>query len=156
MLLKKHRSVLLEPDELVVWAFLRGLLSPNRKDAWDKLSLVLRSYCSIGGKARRIHSADLHLFKHMFYVEPPGNKLRAFLAHGPQQSFPAFVDERDVVEVDNAGSPVLAPARPLPGCSQLVDPRPDQASLHDPSPICCRLDDGDLEHVDSLIGCSLT
>src|SRR5258707_8240179 len=38
------------------------------------------------------------------FRSPPGNKLRAFLAHGPQQSFPAFVDERDVIEVDDAGS----------------------------------------------------
>src|SRR5258708_18586833 len=122
----------MEPDELVAWASLRRLLSPNRKDAWVKLSLVLRSYCSIGGKARRIHSADLHLFKHMFYVQPPGNKLRAFLAHGPQQSFPAFVDERDVIEVDNAGSLVLALVRPLPGYSQLANPRPHQPPLHTP------------------------
>src|SRR5258708_29506164 len=120
---------------------------PNRKDAWDELSSVLRSYCSIAGKAHRIRSADLHLFKHMFYVQPPGNQLRAFLAHGPQQSFPAFVDERDVIEVDNAGALVVAPVRFLPGCSQFADPRPDQASLHDPSPICFRLLDGDLQHV---------
>src|SRR5229473_6592459 len=146
MLLKKHRSVLLEPDELVVWAFLRGLLSPNRKDAWDELSLVLRSYCSIGGKARRIRSADFHLFKHMFYVQPSGNKLRAFLGHSPQQPFPAFVDGRDVIEVDNAGPLVLSPVRPLPGCSEFADPRPHQASLHDPFPFCRRLRHGDLQH----------
>src|SRR5216684_5825425 len=89
----------------------------------------------------------LQLQKHMLDVKPPGYKLRAFLGHSPQQPFPAFVDERDVIEVDNAGSLVRALVRPLPGCSQLADPRPDQASLHDPYPICCRLHDGDLQHV---------
>src|SRR6266478_6695491 len=89
----------------------------------------------------------LQLLKHMLEVQTPGNKLRAFLGHSPQQSFPAFVDERDVIEVDNAGSLVLASVRPLPGCSQLANPRSDQASLHDPSPICFRFRDGDLQHV---------
>src|SRR6267378_3714317 len=86
------------------------------------------------------------LFNHMLDVHTGGYKLRAFLGYSPQQSFPAFVDERDVIEVDNAGSLVMAPVRPLPGCSQFADPRPDQASLHDPSPLCCRLHDGDLQH----------
>src|SRR6267142_2780266 len=89
----------------------------------------------------------LQLFKHMLDVHAPGYKLCAFLGHGPQQSFPAFVDERDVVEVDDAGSLVLAPMRPLPGCSQLADPRPNQAPLHGPSPVCCGLRDSDLEHI---------
>src|SRR5713101_955667 len=83
----------------------------------------------------------------MLRVHTAGYELRAFFGDGPQQSFPAFVDECDVVEVDNAGALVVAPVRSLPGCSQFADPRPDQASLHDPSPICCRLRDGDLQHV---------
>src|SRR6266576_1322755 len=88
----------------------------------------------------------LQLFNHMLDVHTAGYKLRAFLGYRPQESFPAFVDERDVIEVDNAGSLVMAPVRPLPGSSQFPDPRPHQASLHDPSPLCCRLHDGDLQH----------
>src|ERR1700722_3476787 len=88
----------------------------------------------------------LQLFNHMLDVHTTGYKLRAFLGYSPQQSYRAFVDERDVIEVDNAGTLVMAPVRPLPACSQFADPRPDQASLHDPAPLCCRLHDGDLQH----------
>ncbi len=82
----------------------------------------------------------------MLDVHTRGYELRAFLGHSPQQSFPALVDGRDVIEVDNAGPLVLAPVRPLPGCSEFADPRPHQASLHDPSPFYRRLRHGDLQH----------
>src|SRR6266851_6102643 len=102
-------------------------------------------------------ATSLHVFEHMLDVQTIGYKLRAFLRHSPQQPFPAFVDERDVIEVDNAAPLVLALMRSLPGCSQFADPRPDPALLHDPSPFRWRLRDSDLQHVDSPpIGCSLT
>lgn len=75
--------------------------------------------------ADRFHAASLHLFKHMLDVQAPGYELRTFLGYGSQQAFPAFVDECDVIQVDNAGPLVLASVRHLPGCSQFVDPRPD-------------------------------
>jgi hypothetical protein len=83
----------------------------------------------------------------MLDVQALGYELRAFVGHSPQQSFPAFVDERDVVEVDNAGPLVLTLACPRPGCSQLADPRSHQASLQDPFTICRPVHDGDPQHL---------
>jgi hypothetical protein len=74
----------------------------------------------------------LQLLKHMLDVNPVGNELRASLGHSPQESFPVFVDERHITKVDNAGSLVVASARPRPGISQLTDRRPDQAPSDDP------------------------
>src|SRR6266481_1931547 len=82
----------------------------------------------------------------MLYVHAIGYELRAFFRHSPQQSFPAFVDERDIVKVDNAG-PLVSAAPSSPGCSQLADPGSDQAPLHDPPSFCWRLRDGDLQHI---------
>ena len=83
----------------------------------------------------------------MLDVHAGGDELRAFLGESPQQSFTAFVNERDIIKVDNAGSVVLACVRPLPRCLQLADPRSDQAPLHDPPSFCWRLRHGDLQHV---------
>jgi hypothetical protein len=55
------------------------------------------------------------LFKHVLDVDPIGDELHASLGHSPQESFPVFVDERHIAKVDNAGSLVVAPARPRPG-----------------------------------------
>ena len=83
----------------------------------------------------------------MLDVHARGYELRAFLGESPQQSFAAFVNERDIVKVDNAGSLVVVRVCTLPRCSQLTDPRPDQAPLHDPPSFCWRLGHGDLQHV---------
>ena len=83
----------------------------------------------------------------MLDVHALGDELRAFLGHSPQQSFPAVVNKSDIIKVDNAYSLVPAAASPLPGCSQLADPRSDQAPLHDPSSFCWRLLHRDLQHV---------
>src|SRR5260370_36113065 len=82
----------------------------------------------------------------MLYVHAIGCELRALFRHSPQQSLPGFVDERDIVKVDNAGSLVSAAPSP-PGCSQLADPWSDQAPLHDPPSFSWRLRYGDLQHV---------
>jgi hypothetical protein len=82
----------------------------------------------------------------MLYVHATGYELRAFLRHSPQQSFPAFVDKRDIIKVDNAGSLVSA-APSSPGCSQLANPWSDQAPLHDPPSFSRCLRYGDLQHV---------
>ena len=82
----------------------------------------------------------------MLYVHAIGYELRTFFRHSPQQSLPVFVDERDIVKIDNAGS--LVPAAPSsPGCSELGDPWSDQAPLHDPPSFSLRLRYGDLQHV---------
>src|SRR5580698_7560593 len=82
----------------------------------------------------------------MLDVHATGYELRAFLRHSPQQSFPAFVDKRDIVKVDNAVA--LVPAAPFsPGCSQLAHPWADPAPLHDPPSFSWRLRYGDLQHV---------
>src|SRR5258707_6632799 len=82
----------------------------------------------------------------MLYVHAIGCESRAFFRHSSQQSFPALVDERDVVEVDNAGALVSA-APSSPGCSQLANPGSDQAPLHDPPSFCWPLRDGELHHI---------
>ena len=99
------------------------------------------------GTCPRVATGLRHLFQYMLDVQTRRNELGSFLAHGSQQSFPAFVDERDVIQVDNAGSLVLNPVRTLPGGSQLADPRPNQTTLQDPSPIRFRLRDGYFQHV---------
>jgi hypothetical protein len=80
-------------------------------------------------------------------VEPVGDELRALRGHNPQESFPAFVDERDITKVDNACSSAAVTVRCFPTCSQLTDPRPDQLALQNPSLFGWRFIDSDAHHV---------
>jgi hypothetical protein len=77
----------------------------------------------------------------------PSYKLRAVLPHCPQQPLPTLVNQSDIVQVDDACSTIVALIGPLPGRSQLSDPRPDQVPLHNESPFCWRFHNSDLQHV---------
>ena len=83
------------------------------------------------------------LIENVLDVHTGGDELRAFLRHSPQESFPAFVDERHITKVDNARSSAVVAVRLFPACSQLADPRPDQPALQNPPLFRRRLIDGD-------------
>jgi len=79
-------------------------------------------------------------------VEPVDDELHALLGHGPQESFPAFVDERQITKVNNACSSATVTVRCFPTCSQLKDPWPDQLALQNPPLFGWRLVDSDARH----------
>ncbi len=77
-------------------------------------TLFLRSCLSMGGRVTCcVRSADgirdffTSSSSCWVYIAGLAMSLRAFLGQRPQQSFPAFVDERDIIKVDNAGALVL-------------------------------------------------
>src|SRR5258707_11545375 len=88
----------------------------------------------------------LQLYEQAPDVEPVGGELHGLLGHSPQESFPAFVDERPISKVDNACSSAAVTVRCFPTCSQLKDPRPDQLALQNPSLFGWRLIDSDAHH----------
>src|ERR1700683_5187628 len=85
--------------------------------------------------------------KHMLDVEAIGYELRPLFGHGSQQSFAAHVDERDLIEVDNASTPLTAWDPAFPVCSHLANPRTHQATVENPSHFRGAFAGGNPQHV---------
>jgi hypothetical protein len=96
-------------------------------------------------------AGGLHLLKHMFRVQTTGYELCTFLAHSPKQPFPALVDKRHIIEVDDASLPALRSVLLFPARSQFANPRPDQPALQNPSIFRLRLGDSDFQHALPLL-----
>jgi hypothetical protein len=95
--------------------------------------------------------ACLHLFKQMFRVQATRYELCTFLGHSPQQPFPAFVDKRHIIQVDDASLTVLSAVTLFPARSQFANPPPDQPALQNPSLFRLRLGDSDFQHAVPLL-----
>lgn len=86
-------------------------------------------------------------FKHIFRVNSSGYELRTLLADRSQQCFSALVDERHVIQVENAVLPRMRSALLFPERPQFLNPRPYQLALQDPSVLCLRFHESDFQHV---------
>jgi hypothetical protein len=64
----------------------------------------------------------------------------------PAAAFPALVNKRQIVQVDNALWSALASVLLFPALSQLVDPWLDQLALQNPLIFRSRLSNSNLQH----------
>jgi hypothetical protein len=87
----------------------------------------------------------------MFRVQATRYELCTFLGHSPQQPFPAFVDKRHIIQIDDASLTVLSAVTLFPARSQFANPPADQPALQNPSLFRLRLGDSDFQHAVPLL-----
>ena len=87
--------------------------------------------------------------QHVPDVYIAGDKARTLLGHRPQHSLPAFVNERNFIEVHDAPSSLRWGVRLLPAGLQFIDPWRDEAALQRPTLFHRRVGNRDPQHVPS-------
>jgi hypothetical protein len=73
------------------------------------------------------------VLKNVFGVDRAGEALRSLPHHGAQEPLAAFVDERDFVQVDDAGSLVISAVFLFPAGPEFAKPGSSKPSLENPS-----------------------
>jgi len=69
----------------------------------------------------------------MFDVDPASDELRPFLHHGSQNPLAALVDERDFVQVDDAGSLLISVVILFPAGPEFANPWSSKPAMQSPS-----------------------
>src|ERR1700691_4365497 len=82
----------------------------------------------------------------MLDVHVACDQSRALVAHAPQHSFPALVDERDLIKIYDAFATLGRGACPFPGRLQFLDPWRDEPAWQGPQLMLRRVGDGSLQH----------
>jgi hypothetical protein len=70
------------------------------------------------------------------HVNTSRDEFRAFFGQLDESPFPAPVERRDVVEIDNALQVAVGSMSLFPASSQLANPQPDQLALQSPFLFC--------------------
>ena len=86
----------------------------------------------------------------MLRVHPAGRKLRSTSGQHAQESFTAFVDERDLVQVHDARAYHISAVVPLPARFELKYPGGGKPAMKCPSFFRCCFTEIDLQHAISL------
>jgi hypothetical protein len=81
------------------------------------------------------------------HVNTSRDEFRTSFGQLDESPFPAPVDRRDVVEIDNALQVLVGSMSLFPASSQLANPQPLQPALESPFLFCCRLGPSDLQHI---------